>query len=90
MLAEPTALLKLLIDQQVLRFGEFTLKSGRSSPYFFNLGALHNAAATQQLEYAIATESCRQRWQQERIERRDASRFRGNGRGIVHVHRHVR
>jgi len=26
------------IDAQVLRFGEFTLKSGRNSPYFFNAG----------------------------------------------------
>jgi orotate phosphoribosyltransferase len=29
----------------VLRFGEFTLKSGRSSPYFFNTG-LFNSGAT--------------------------------------------
>jgi orotate phosphoribosyltransferase len=30
---------------QVLRFGEFTLKSGRQSPYFFNAGAFDSGAA---------------------------------------------
>jgi len=30
--------LRFAIDNQVLRFGEFTLKSGRKSPYFFNAG----------------------------------------------------
>lgn len=30
--------LKFVIDHQILRFGEFTLKSGRTSPYFFNAG----------------------------------------------------
>ncbi|MGH8184860.1 MAG: orotate phosphoribosyltransferase [Rhodanobacteraceae bacterium] len=29
----------------VLRFGEFTLKSGRQSPYFFNMGRIDSGAA---------------------------------------------
>jgi len=33
----------------VLRFGEFTLKSGRQSPYFFNLGAIASGAGLAKL-----------------------------------------
>ncbi|MDA1369144.1 MAG: orotate phosphoribosyltransferase [Proteobacteria bacterium] len=33
-----TDFLKFVIDNDILRFGEFTLKSGRISPYFFNAG----------------------------------------------------
>ncbi len=32
------AFLEFLIHQGVIKFGEFTLKSGRKSPYFFNAG----------------------------------------------------
>ena len=34
------ALIQLALDNQVLKFGEFVLKSGRISPYFFNAGLL--------------------------------------------------
>jgi len=32
------AFIEFAIEKQVLKFGEFTLKSGRISPYFFNAG----------------------------------------------------
>ena len=37
--------LELAIAREVLRFGEFTLKSGRTSPYFFNAGRFDSGAA---------------------------------------------
>lgn len=36
----------LAIEHQVLKFGSFTLKSGRVSPYFFNAGNFYSGAAT--------------------------------------------
>lgn len=37
--------IELAMAKQVLRFGEFTLKSGRQSPYFFNAGLFNDGAA---------------------------------------------
>lgn len=41
--------LELAIEKQVLRFGEFTLKSGRISPYFFNAGLFDSGNALARL-----------------------------------------
>ena len=37
--------IELVLARQVLRFGRFTLKSGRVSPYFFNAGLICDGAA---------------------------------------------
>jgi len=37
--------IELILARQVLRFGQFTLKSGRVSPYFFNAGLINDGAA---------------------------------------------
>ena len=41
--------IQLAIENDVLRFGEFTLKSGRTSPYFFNAGLFNSGKALAEL-----------------------------------------
>ncbi|MFA5246608.1 MAG: orotate phosphoribosyltransferase [Candidatus Micrarchaeia archaeon] len=47
-------LLPILIKKQVLRFGDFTLKSGRKSAYFFNAGNLDDGEVLQAMGDAFA------------------------------------
>jgi orotate phosphoribosyltransferase len=44
-----SAFIQLALECHVLKFGEFTLKSGRVSPYFFNAGFFYTGSALQQL-----------------------------------------
>ena len=46
--------LELALRKQVLRFGEFTLKSGRISPYFFNAGLFDSGSALAKLGQCYA------------------------------------
>jgi orotate phosphoribosyltransferase len=41
--------LSFALDRGVLQFGQFTLKSGRVSPYFFNAGLFNSGASLAQL-----------------------------------------
>lgn len=43
------AFIRLALDCNVLKFGEFKLKSGRLSPYFFNAGLFYQGNALRQL-----------------------------------------
>ena len=49
-----SAFLDLALKHEVLTFGSFTLKSGRTSPYFFNLGRISSGAAMRTLGNAYA------------------------------------
>lgn len=56
------AFIELALSRGVLKFGEFTLKSGRVSPYFFNAGLLSDGEALSVLAdgYAAKLQQCDQ------------------------------
>ena len=53
--------IEFMVESQVLKFGEFTLKSGRKSPFFMNAGAYVTGSQLKRLgEYYAKT--MRQLW----------------------------
>src|SRR5690242_21672511 len=57
MLPHQQAFLDTTLARGVLRFGEFTLKSGRQSPYFFNMGRIDSGKALADVGTAYAARS---------------------------------
>ena len=53
-MSDKQVFIEFLVEQSVLKFGDFTLNSGRQSPYFFNLGSVASGAAFAQLGEAYA------------------------------------
>lgn len=51
---EKAEFIDFMLAQNVLKFGEFTLNSGRVSPYFFNMGEVSDGAAFARLGRAYA------------------------------------
>ena len=47
--------IRFMVDSQVLKFGEFTLKSGRKSPFFMNAGAYVTGTQLRKLSEYYAT-----------------------------------
>lgn len=54
LLAHQRTFLDTALARGVLRFGDFTLKSGRQSPYFFNMGKIDTGAALDAVGSAYA------------------------------------
>jgi len=55
MKAYKSEFLELALELEVIRFGEFTLKSGRVSPYFFNSGEFNTGYAAAKLARCYAS-----------------------------------
>jgi orotate phosphoribosyltransferase len=47
--------IEFALQQGALKFGDFTLKSGRQSPYFFNLSVFHDGETLNKIGYFYAS-----------------------------------
>lgn len=61
--ANKARFLALLMRSGALRFGQFTLKSGRISPYFFNLGLISDGESLRELSLCYAKALQQSGWQ---------------------------
>lgn len=50
--------IEFLVKENALQFGEFTLKSGRISPYFFNIASFNSGSSLSRLGYFYAAAIC--------------------------------
>ena len=52
---EKKAFIRMILEEKVLTWGEFTLKSGRISPYFFNVGLFYQGNVLRQVGESYAS-----------------------------------
>ena len=48
--------IEFMVESQVLKFGDFTLKSGRKSPFFMNAGAYVTGTQLRKLRFMTTTD----------------------------------
>ena len=54
MFSKKQEFIEFTLHEKILKFGSFTLKSGRKSPYFFNVGNINSGEALRSLGEAYA------------------------------------
>ena len=77
--------IQLALDNQVLKFGEFVLKSGRISPYFFNAGLLATGEMLSLLARGYADALAEQMTQREDTDQQELVIFGAAYKGIPFV-----
>ena len=68
--------IQFMVESKVLKFGEFTLKSGRKSPFFMNAGGYVTGAQLKKLGEYYSSGSCNSDGIQRFIRKRSSLLFR--------------